>query len=126
VFSRNCAIAQSAELIREIEAHRASQGRYPSSLLAINQDFHTSVVGIEQYHYAANGDAYNLVFEQPRFLFHDIGAREFVVYNPLDEHVLASHVYWILIWSPEELAENQGWFAVHDAGSPHWKYFLFD
>jgi uncharacterized membrane protein len=125
-FSRKRAIASSAELINEIERHYAEQGRYPSSLLAVNKDYKSSIVGIERYHYAPNGDAYNLFFELPALLLNNFGTREFVVYNKLDEHVIPSHVYWILIWTPEELEANQGWYAVHDASSPHWKYFWFD
>jgi hypothetical protein len=125
-FSRNYAITRSAELINEIERHHKTYGRYPASLQAINKDYHPTVVGIEQYHYAPNGQTYNLFFEQPMFLLNNFGTREIVVYNNRDEHVIPSHVYWILIWSPEQLAANQGWYAVHDAGRPHWKYFWFD
>ena len=28
--------------------------------------------------------------------------------------------------SPEELERSQGWYAVQEASSPHWKYFWFD
>jgi len=125
-FSRNRAIAQSAELIAAIERHRAEQGRYPRSLLAVWPDYTPSVVGIERYHYAPQGEAYNLAFEQPRLLFDDFGVREFVMYNPRDEQIMPSHASWVLIWSPEELARQQGWFAVHDAAQPHWKRFWFD
>jgi hypothetical protein len=59
-FSRNHAIAQSAEFINDIEAYRNVNGRYPSSLLATWKDYYPSVVGIERFHYAPNGDAYNL------------------------------------------------------------------
>jgi hypothetical protein len=125
-FSRNRAIMKSAELINEIEKHHAVHGRYPSSLLAVWKDYYPSVVGIERFHYTPNGDAYNLFFEQPRFLFDNIGTREFVMYNKFDEHVMTSHAAWILISTPEELEARQGWYAVHDAPSPHWKYFWFD
>jgi hypothetical protein len=125
-FSRDRAILSSAELINDIENHRIEQGRYPSSLLAVNKDYQPSVVGVEQYYYAVQGDAYNLFFEQPRFLLLEFGTREIVMYNRLDEHIMPSHVYWILIWTPEELATQQGWYAVHEASSPHWKYFWFD
>jgi hypothetical protein len=123
--SRNNAIAASAELISEIEEYHAANGRYPSSLLAVWNDYSPSVVSVRQFHYATNGEAYNLFFEQPRLLFDDLGVREFVVYNRLDEQFMISHDSWILFFTPEELETNQGWFAVHDA-STHWKYFLFD
>ena len=124
-FSRNRAIAQSAELMNEIEGYRAAHGRYPSSLLALHKDYHPSVVGIDQFHYAPNGEAYNLFFERPAFMS-DFGIREIVMYNKLDEHLMVSHAAWILAGAPEGLAARQGWHAVHDAPSPHWKYFWFD
>lgn len=127
-FSRNHAIAKSAELINDIEGYRARHGRYPSSLLAVWKDYSPSVIGIEKFHYAPSGDAYNLFFEQPRFLFDNIGTREFVVYNKLDEHVMISHAMDILALTPEglELEARRGHYAVHDAPRPHWKYFWFD
>jgi hypothetical protein len=125
-FSRNNAITSSAEMINDIEEHYRTYGSYPLSLLALNKDYHPSVVGIEQYYYAPNGDAYNLYFNQPRFLFPELGAREVVMYNKLDQHVMPSHAYWVLISTPEELAQGQGWYAVNDAPTPHWKYFWFD
>jgi hypothetical protein len=125
-FSRKRAIMKSAELINEIEKHHAAHGRYPSSLLAVWKDFDPSVVGVERFHYAPNGNAYNLFFEQPRFLLDKIGAQEFVMYNKLDEHVMTSHASWILTSSPEQLKARQGWYAVQDTSTPHWKSFLFD
>jgi hypothetical protein len=125
-FSRNYAIAHSAEFINDIEAYRNANERYPDSLLATWKDYYPAIVGIEKFHFALNGDSYNLFFEQPRFLLDNLGTREFVVYNPLDEHMIISHTAWILLLTPEELATRQGWYAVHDASSPHWKYFWFD
>ena len=124
-FSRNYAIAQSAELRNDIEAFRARHGHYPGFLQAVNKDYHPSVVGIDQFHYAPHGDAYNLFFEQPTFLF-DFGIREIVMYNKLDEHLMMSHAAWILTGASEELEARQGWHTVHNASSPHWKYFWFD
>jgi hypothetical protein len=125
-YSRSNAITNSAELIHDIEEYHTAHGRYPVSLLAVWKDYYPSVVGIEKYHYAPDGDTYNLFFEQPRFLLDNLGTREFVVYNRLDEHAMISHTSWILILSPEELDTAQGWYAVQDAPSPHWKYFWFD
>lgn len=124
-YSRNRAIAESAELIQAIEKYRAAHGSYPAFLQAVNKDYHPSVVGIDQFHYAPNGDAYNLFFEQPTFLM-DFGLREIVMYNKRDEHVMASHVAWILEGAPESLSVRQGWNAAHAASTPHWKYFWFD
>ena len=125
-LSRNHAIMKSAELIDAIEKHYAVHGRYPSSLLAVWPDYYPSVVGIEQFHYAPKGNAYNLFFEQPKFLFDNLGTREFVMYNKLNEHGMSSHAAWILTWTPEELASRHTWYAVHDAPRRHWKYFWFD
>lgn len=119
-------MANADELIRAIERHRATFGRYPTTLLALHKDYSPAVIGVERYHYAPHGDAYTLFFEQPRFVFDDIGARELVGYNQLDQHVIPSHASWILIWSPAQLATSQGWFAAADLPQPHWRAFLFD
>jgi hypothetical protein len=124
-FSRNYAIAQSAELRNDIEAFRARHGHYPKFLQAVNKDYHPSIVGIDQFHYAPHGDAYNLFFEQPTFLF-DFGIREIAMYNERDEHLMMSHAAWILTGASTEMKARQGWNAAHDASSPHWKYFWFD
>ena len=122
-FSRNRAIDNSAEVVNDIERFHTAHGHYPGSLLAVWPDYKPSVIGIEQYHYARQGDAYNLVFEQPSFRW---GTREFVVYNKLDEHFFPSHAEWNLRSTPEALSGREGWYAVHDAARPHWKYFWFD
>ena len=122
-FSRNRAIDNSAEVVNDIERFHTTYGRYPGSLLAVWPDYKPSVVGIRQYHYAAQGDAYNLVFEQPSFRW---GTQEFVVYNKLDEHFFPSHAEWNLRSTPEALSGREGWYAVRDASRPHWKYFWFD
>ncbi len=125
-FSRNRAMANSAEFIQDIEAHRQASGRYPITLDAQWKDYYPGIAGIQKYHYAPQGDAYNLFFEQPRFLFDDFGVREWVVYNPLDEQRMYSHTSWLLLLSPEEVVRTQGWFDLREAGAPHWKVFLFD
>jgi hypothetical protein len=122
-FSRYYAIKKSAELINDIEAYHKANGRYPTSLLAVWKDYRPSVIGIEQFHYAPNGDAYNLYFEQ---LSTQFGTREIVMYNKLNEHFMASHARDILSWTQEELYARRGYYAVHDASSPQWKYFWFD
>jgi hypothetical protein len=124
--SRNRAIAHAGPLIDDIEQYRARHGRYPAALSAVHQDYDPSLVGIDRFRYAPRHDGYDLFFEQPRFLLDDIGAREFVVYNRRDQHVVISHDAWILSLAPDVLEANQGWYAVRDAGRPHWKYFLFD
>jgi hypothetical protein len=125
-WSRNRAMANASEFIGHIEEFRARHGRYPESLVAQHKDYYPDVAGVEKYHYLPKGDSYNLSFEQPRFAFSEIGTREWVVYNPRDEHRMYSHTAWFLLLSPEQLEQSQGWYAAHDASRPHWKYFWFD
>lgn len=124
-MSRNRAIANSAPLIAAIEEHRNRNGNYPTSLLAEWPDFKPGVIGIRQYHYEPHGDAYNVVFEQFNYRF---GTREFVVYNPRDEHVMTAHAIDILEMTPNQLAleRTRGHNARHDLPQPHWKLFWFD
>lgn len=120
-WSRKQAIQNTTEIIRDLEAFKEQHGRYPESLLALWPDYSTGVVGVSQYFYEPQGQSYNLVFEQPRFLLDGPGTRELVVYNPQDEQRAVSHAAWRLS-SPEA----QGWYAVRDTTAPHWKSFLFD
>lgn len=124
-FSRSRAIGNSRPLIEAIELHRTTRGRYPASLLSVNPDYWPGVMGIAKYHYELNGQSYNLFFEQ---FTYRIGTREFVMYNPRDEHYMTSHAIDLLELTPEQLAldRSRGHYAVHDAPHPHWKYFWFD
>jgi hypothetical protein len=123
--SRDRAIANARAFIGDIEQYHARNGRYPASLQAQNRDYYPDVVGVERYIYVPQGDSYNLSFEQPRFLLDRFGTREWVVYNPRDEHRVYSHTAWLL--PPPEVAEpSQGWYASGETGYAHWMYFLFD
>jgi hypothetical protein len=123
--SRDRAIANASAFIGEIEQYHARHGRYPVSLQAQNRDYYPDVVGVERYVYVPQGDSYNLSFEQPRFLLDRFGTREWVVYNPRDEHRVYSHTAWLL--PPPDVAEpSQGWYASGETGHAHWRYFLFD
>lgn len=55
-----------------------------------------------------------------------IGTREWVVYNPKDEHQVYSHASWLLLLSPRESEIRQGWYATEPARQKHWKSFYFD
>jgi hypothetical protein len=124
-WSRERAISNASEFISNIEQYYTRHGRYPVSLQAQNKDYFPDVVGVERYIYMPHGDSYNLSFEQPRFLLDRFGAREWVVYNPRDEHRVYSHTAWLL--PPPEVAEpSQGWYASGKIGRDHWMYFLFD
>jgi len=125
-FSRNHAIANSNDFIGDIEAFHEKYGHYPVSLAAMWKDYYPDVVGVEKYHYLPYDESYNLFFEQPRFFLDNIGTREWVVYNPHDDQRMYSHTAWFLLLTPEELERSQGWYAAHDASSPHWRYFWFD
>lgn len=123
--SRNRAIASAAPFIADIEQYRASHGRYPEALQAQHRDYVSRVTGVERYVYLPRGDSYNLSFEQPRFLFDRFGAREWVVYNPRDEHRVYSHTAWLM--PPPGVSEPaQGWYAAGETTHPHWRSFYFD
>ena len=124
-FSRNRAIRNSAALIADIEQYRAANGRYPESLMSVHEDYHPGLLGIQGYRYEPKGEAYNLFFEQATLHF---GVREFVMYNPFDQHAMTSHKLDRVQLTPAQLALDQtrGHNALHDTAHPHWKYFWFD
>ena len=124
-FSRDRAIDNAAQIIADIESHRAANGQYPPSLLSAWRDYSPGIVGIDRYQYERRGDAFNLVFELPAL---NLGTREFVVYNPRDEQVFTSHASDLLRNTPEQLSLEwtRGHYAVHATKRPHWKYFWFD
>mgnify|MGYP007132077141 CR=1 FL=1 len=123
--SRDRAIVNASAFIADIEQYHARHGRYPASLQAQNRDYYPDVVGVERYVYVPQGDAYNLSFEQPRFLLDRFGTREWVVYNPQDQHRVYSHTAWLL--PPPEVEEpSQGWYASGATDHAHWMYFFFD
>lgn len=123
-LSRNRAIENAAPFIDDIEKYHAKHGHYPLALQAQNKDYAPDVVGTEKYFYAPHKNGYNLSFEQPRFLLDDFGAREWVVYNPLDENSTYSHTAWLL--TSEQPEFGQGWYTSGNTKYEHWKYFLFD
>jgi len=122
-FSRSRAIRNSAELIADIERYRDANGHYPTSLVSLWNDYRPSVIGIKDFRYERQGEAYNVLFEPFTFIF---GTREIVMYNPRDEHVMTSHDSDLLRRPTEQLEFRGGYYAVHDAPHPHWKYFWFD
>ncbi len=122
-FSRNYTIRQSAAMITDIERCHDAHGHYPQSLASVWNDYRPAVIGVKEFRYEPHGGAHNLYFEHVSFR---LGTREFVMYNKLGEHIMISHDCDILHWTPEELAARRGYYAVHDASIPHWKYFWFD
>lgn len=125
-WSRDRAMANASELIGHIEDYQTQYGTYPASLLAQHKDYYPGVIGVEKYHYSSQRDAYNLFFEQPKFILDDFSAREWIVYNPRDEHRMYSHTAWFMLLTPEEQARGQGWYASGEVGWQHWKCFIFD
>lgn len=124
--SRLRAMAHAAEVLADIEQHHAREGSHPLSLVALNPDYQTGVVGIERYSYVRHGRAFSLSFQQPELLFRNIGTREVVVYNPVGEHLHASHAAWFAVRPYESVIAQQGWYAGFDAELPHWRYLWFD
>ena len=124
-FSRRRAIHGSAEFISAIEAYRTVYGRYPLSLASVHHDYDPPVVGVERYHYEPSGDTYQVFFEQ---FTYPVGTQEFVMYNPLDKHLMIVHNQ-DLLESHQEQVDRERTFharAARDAGVRHWKYFWFD
>ena len=124
--SRAHAIAQSQPMIDDLADYYVRNQRYPVSLQAMYHDYPVGVVGVARYFYVPSATAYNLMYEQPRFLLDDIGTREWVVYNPRDEHRVYSHDSWILLLSATQLSQSQGWYANEPTEYSHWRVFLFD
>ena len=122
-FSRSRAIRNSAGLIADIERYHEAHGQYPLSLVSLWKDYSPSIIGVKEFQYERQGDAYNVLFEP--FTFR-LGTREIVMYNPRDEQVMTSHDSDRLQLRPEQLEYRRGYYAVHDAPHPHWKYFWFD
>jgi hypothetical protein len=122
-FSRNWAIDESANLIREIERYREAHGHYPRSLQSLWDDYRPSVVGIKRYNYEPNGDDYNLYFEHFAVA---LDMKEIVMYNKRDEQDFSSHNTDLLTLSPAQITAQRGYVFARGAARPHWKYFLFD
>lgn len=122
-YSRTRAIEQSETIIQDLEVYYAKNGRYPVSLQGLWKDYDTDVIGIEKYYYEPNGNAYNLFFEQ---FTYDLFAREIVMYNKLDEHIIRSHPSFIFSLNHEDFARYRGYFSEKNLPQQHWKYFWFD
>jgi hypothetical protein len=123
--SRRRAMLGCAELINAIEAYRDVYGRYPRSLASVHHDYDPPVIGVERYHYEPSGDSYNVFFEQ---FTYPIGTREFVMYNPRDEHAMIVHNQDLLESTQEQVHRERRFHAnaARYAGVRHWKYFWFD
>lgn len=107
-YGRNYAIRQGEKLINAIESYYIQRGDYPESIENLYYHYHVpkpSVMGVDEFRYERNGNAYNLSFIQ----WQHVGATEEVVmYNKNDQHNVKGH------------------FASHEAKKPHWRYYWLD
>ncbi len=103
--SRNSAIKQAEKVILALEKYHNETGNYPTSIGHLYDLPTPEVVGVKEFIYELNGNAYNLAFVQHQHL----GAtREVVIYNRNDDHQVKGH------------------FASFNADTPHWKYYWLD
>ena len=122
-WSRERAIANSAEIITDIERFRERTGAYPVAISSLWPDYHPGIIGIERFRYEPSGQAYNLYFEHPAMNF---AAREIVMYNPRGEQDFSSHAFDLLQLSPEDIRRQRGYFRSEPLAQANWKRFLFD
>jgi len=122
-WSRERVIANSAEIIRDIERFRERTGAYPAAISSLWPDYQPGIIGVERYRYEPSGQAYNLYFEHPST---DFAAREIVMYNPRGEQDFSSHAADLLQLSPEDIRRQRGYFRSEPLAQANWKRFLFD
>ncbi|MGV8091068.1 MAG: hypothetical protein AB2L24_04300 [Mangrovibacterium sp.] len=122
-FSRDTAIKNSEPLIQAIENYYDRNGYYPISLQALHPDIQPEVIGISQYHYEPNGDAYNLYFKQ---FSDELDVDEIVMFNKLNEHYFTSHSMDILEYSGEDLVLRRGDRRRFNLSTPNWIYIKFE
>lgn len=115
------AIQQSAPLIHDIEAYKSANGHYPVSIQSTIEDYHTSVSGIQRFHYEPTKNAYNLYFVQ---ISNRLGTEEIVMYNKAEEHEMTVHNQDLLRIPTENIL--RGYHKVVELPQQHWKIFYFD
>ncbi len=107
-YSRTYVMEKGEEVISAVENYYAQKGKYPESLTEIHHIPKPSIMGIGDFKYEKNGEAYNLSFVQSQFIFQRFATEEVVMYNRNDEHNVKGH------------------YASYDTKFPHWKYFWLD
>ena len=112
-----------APLIADIERFHDANGHYPRSLFSEWMDYRPSVIGVRGYQYELSGDVYSLAVEVPTFSF---DSREYLLYNPADTHVMASHDADLLRRTAAELVQYRGYFSARPVGRRHWFLLSFD
>lgn len=119
----NQAMDGMAPLIADIERHRATNGHYPRSLFSEWCDYRPSVIGVSRYQYEPSGDVFSLAVEVPTF---SIDSREFLVYNPADNHAMVSHDAFLLQLTVAELVQYRGYSNSRPLDRPHWALLSYD
>jgi hypothetical protein len=110
-------------LIADIERYRATNGRYPHSLFSEWMDYRPSVIGVRGYQYETSGEVFSLAVQVPTFSF---DSQEYLLYNPADNHVMASHDADLLLRTSAELVQYRGYYTAHSLDRPHWTLLSFD
>jgi hypothetical protein len=110
-FSRNFAITRTDDLIQSIEKFKENKGRYPDSLTDLTPEFIADIpspfiMGIDDYYYKKQGDAFTISFQQNVILSFNF---EVVTFDPTDNHKAEG-----------ELTD------IYDTGKSHWKYYVYD
>jgi hypothetical protein len=122
-FSRNTAIKNSEPLIQSVENYEKRNGQYPVSLQALHYDISPNVVGIPQYFYEPNGNAYNIYFKQ---FSDELDMEEIVMFNKLNEHYFTAHSQDILEYTGDTLVLRRGDRRRFNLSTPNWIYIKFD
>lgn len=122
-FAWNQTMDGMAPLIADIERYRVRNGHYPRSLFSEWGDYRPAVIGVSGYQYEPSGDTYSLAVEVPTF---SVDSREYLLYNPSDAHVMASHDADLLLRTAAELAHYRGYYSARSLDRPHWKVLSFD
>lgn len=122
-LSRNTAIKNSETLIQSIEDYQKKNGHYPISLQALHYDISPEVVGISQYFYEPNGNAYNIYFKQ---FSDELDVEEIVMYNKLNEHYFTAHSQDILEYTGDTLVLRRGDRRREELSTPNWISIKFE
>jgi hypothetical protein len=86
-------------------------------------DYRPSVIGVRGYQYETSGEVFSLAVEVPTFSF---DSREYLLYNPADSHVMASHDADLLLRTAAELGQYRGYHSARSLDRPHWTLLSFD
>lgn len=122
-FSRNTAIKNSEPLIQLIEDYQKKSGHYPISLQALHYDISPELVGVSQYFYEPNGNAYNIYFKQ---FSDELDVEEIVMYNKLNQHYFTAHSQDILEYTGDTLVLRRGDRRREELSTTNWISIKFE